>query len=258
MADPLWSSTSLLLHCEGADDGTSITDSSVNARTVTLNGGTKTKTSTYKFGSSSVLIPGSAGDCISLTGATLGSGSCTIEQFVRFTALPSSGNSSCIFACIDASGYGVMVALDNAGGTIKLKLWVSSTGSTWYPVNGALGSKTSWATDTWYHVAFEYNSTIVSPNNCYFVYVDGVQDIGAPGSATIVAQTIWKFGYGLAFFPLNGYFDEIRVTVNNLRYNGAFTPPSAQFSEGYAGSDYNLTALVKDYRADVSPYYLGV
>ena len=48
----------LLLHCDGEDEGTTITDSGATGHTVTANDDTQLDTSYKKFGSASILFDG--------------------------------------------------------------------------------------------------------------------------------------------------------------------------------------------------------
>lgn len=62
--DPYFSSVVLLLHCDGSNGGTTFTDHSSAARTLTASGNTNTSTAQYKFGTASGRWDGS-GDHLS-------------------------------------------------------------------------------------------------------------------------------------------------------------------------------------------------
>ena len=75
----------MLLHMDGANLGTTFTDSSVGAKTFTANGNAKTSTTTPKFGTASALFDGT-GDWIETPNhADFAMGTCdfTIEMFVK-------------------------------------------------------------------------------------------------------------------------------------------------------------------------------
>ena len=56
--DPHYANVSLLLHGDGADNGTVFTDNSHSPKTVTAYGNAKTSTAQSKFGGSSIFFDG--------------------------------------------------------------------------------------------------------------------------------------------------------------------------------------------------------
>ncbi|HRI36836.1 MAG TPA: hypothetical protein PK765_07475 [bacterium] len=50
---------------------------------------------------------------------------------------------------------------------------MSSNASSWNVIAGGCGSRTSYATDTWYHVAYTWDGST------YRIFVDGVLDFAA-------------------------------------------------------------------------------
>jgi len=71
----------LLLHFTGADNSTSITDSSKTPKSVAVVGGAKISTARSKWGGSSLLVDGN-GDAASVSGLVIGSGDFTIEGWI--------------------------------------------------------------------------------------------------------------------------------------------------------------------------------
>ena len=101
-SDPYFNNVVLLLHMNGANSGTTFTDSSSFARTVTTYGDAKTSTTQSKFNGSSGLFDGTT-DRLSVPASSdfnMGSGDFTIETWIYPTTLggtqylfDSGGNS---------------------------------------------------------------------------------------------------------------------------------------------------------------------
>lgn len=213
-----------LLHLNGADASTTITD--VYSPTWTAFGNAKLSTTSSKFGSACLLLDGT-GDYIKSTSITsLGSLPWCIEGWFRWETLPGVGAYSMILTVVNATGYGVSLYLVNTGGTRKLKIYMSSNGTSFNITSGTDGAKTSWSAATYYHVA------LVFTGSAYKIYVEGVQDYSLTSSSTICPITQFYYGSsngGGEYF--NGRMDELRVTLGDPRYTGAFTPSSSEFTE---------------------------
>lgn len=83
------SDTSLLIHCDGADEGTTFTDKSSTGHTVTATGDAQTDIAQKKFGVSSCLLDGT-GDYLSLADHAdwfMGSSEATVDFQARFNSL---------------------------------------------------------------------------------------------------------------------------------------------------------------------------
>ena len=170
------------------------------------------------------------------TQQNLGSGDFTIETFVRFKTLPTgAGVYSTIFGKWDETfnerSYQLFLgstALNNGN-----LCWRYSTDGTTvvepisYPWTPNL--------DQWYNVA------IVRASGQDLLFIDGIQQ-GLPqtDSATYFNSTaIWQIG-GKAEVPgpptvstsLDGWFDELRLTVGFARYTTNFTPTTVEFPRG--------------------------
>lgn len=197
--DPHFANVVLLLHGQGADGSTTITDSSSYGKTVTANGTAAIDTGQFLFGSSS-LYSGAAGYFTASLG-TDGSmaGDFTIEFFMRGggDVLFMSAGGSYLYNNNYQDYGGSVLALSTVGfGTAWGHMAISRTGST----------LTGW------------RGGVLTGTRTY--------------AGTINLQTL-DFG---RYRPNNnlyytGHYAEIRVTKGVGRYTAAFTPPTAAFPD---------------------------
>ena len=215
--------TKLLLHMDGANDGTTFTDSSSYDHNVTSSG-TVTKTAVKKFGTASALLDGVNDyiDCGSSDDWSFGTGNFTIE----FWALKDADRSG---------GYDTICATNTAGandGGGWFMEWSASRGLWFYNgvANGLIinWNDTSTSTDgAWHHVAVVQNGGTIK------VYVDGAEEESASYSTAITTEEdnflrVGSLGNGDGVFK--GYIEEFRISKGVARYTGAFTPATAAFS----------------------------
>lgn len=211
-SDPYFSSVSALLHMQGANNGTTFTDSSSNALSVTANGNAKTTTSDFKWGNSCGSFDGS-GDYLTIAASSVmdfGTGDYTLEMWVKWTSV--SGAQT----LIDFGNGATYLRLD--GGTT---LYVFDSGA--FVINAA--TITTLSNGTWYHIALVRSGTTRT------VYVGGSSVAsgtrsGSAGSSSISTKVGSRYDSALAF---NGFMQDLRITKGVARYTSTFTPPSAQF-----------------------------
>lgn len=216
--------TLLLIHANGTDATTVFEDDNgVRRQAGVSTAETALSTAQSKFGGSSYYQDGTGGT----SGITSklqvsspissGTGNFTIEGWVRFSALPSTGNGgyfiymltgSCYILCNNSS---VQIALSNSYGAFTIP---------------------TVTTNTWYHLALVRNS------GDYKFYWNGV-DRGAANndsnwtnrSTTIEFANADGYQYG-RFVDyrgvFNGYMDEMRISTT-ARYTSGFTPATAPF-----------------------------
>lgn len=173
---------------------------------------------------------------LSSTTTDLGSGNFTIEASVRFLTLPTGSTKAVIFGKWDEGGNRRSYQLYKGGATLE-------SGNTVFRIStdGTAGTVTeliSWpwapATNTWYHVAISRAAGET------MLFVDGVQQ-GLPvadahvyyaGTETTAMGGQYDNSGSIAGTALNGFMDEVRLTVGYARYAANFTPPSAAFPRG--------------------------
>jgi hypothetical protein len=206
--DALFSSVALLLHCNGANGSTTITDSSSNAFTITAAGDAAITTTGPKFGSGCLTLDGT-GDYIQTPANSLfalGTGDFTIECWVYV----NSGNTNAGLFTFGGTSSGLAVA-------IYLGNWyVTSSGS-----GGTnMGAVT---TGAWQHLALCRSGSDLR------LFIDGTQLGSTLSSSTNFTDNQLKIGYYYtSSYAINAKVDEFRLTLA-ARYTAAFTPDAQAF-----------------------------
>ncbi len=224
--------TKLLLHCDGADDGTTFTDSADSAprHTITANGDVTNTRAQSKVGDSSIKFDGT-GDYLSVPDSSDwqlggGTGDFTIECWVNNSDVSDNPRYMGQYADDNNRWY-----LGDQGGVIRF-----------YAKSGGVvvgyyyeASTTSISNGVWYHVAF------VRSGSTAYLFVDGV-------SITLTEDTAFgtlpNVGSSLAVGSLldrdylDGYMDEIRIS-DTARYTTTFTPSTTEFT-----ADSNTKLLI--------------
>jgi len=200
------SNTLILLPCDGADDGTTFTDSVT--KTITANGDVVNTRAVRKVGDSSIIFDGS--DSLSVADLTdwdFGSNAWTMEFWFNIT----SGDAG-IFAL---GPYAGNIAVSVFHGVSTLDVHISNDGTNWDIQTGSVGMSPSDA--TWYHLA------IVFTGSAYLNFVNGVLEKTTTTSTAIYNgdHSIWV-GRDASSNFLTGYTDEIRIS-DVARYSGTFT-----------------------------------
>jgi hypothetical protein len=224
------SNTKLLLHMDGADDGTVFTDSASGAtetHTVTrIN--TVTKTGTKKFGTTSAYFDGD-GDWLTIPASddwAIGTDDFTLDFWIKRSS--HTGNVEFPIAQIDDNGweFGQFQVMIFPDGSLKISL--NSGGGMTHTV-----ASTTLITDTdWHHIA------LVRDKSYLRMFIDGVneQSIGLSNGlsfyvsdADLSIGRVRMAGMDLGFF--DGYIDEFRMSKNTARWISDFTPPTVAYSE---------------------------
>lgn len=211
MADSNFKFVKLLLHLDGANDGTTITN--MIGPAVTRAGNIVTKTGDLKFGSASAYLDGS-GDYLQLAQSNdyaPGDGDFTVELWSKQTNTSSQRTLFDVRSTSNDSGFVVYVATDGV-------VHFYSSGASQANSGGSI------TTGQWQHIA------VVRASGTVTVYIDGVGGTGVSYSGSLTAAGTLRVGADLAAGNgYLGYIDEVRYTVGNARYTGNFTPPSAAF-----------------------------
>ena len=241
--DAYYPQVAALLHFDGVNGSTTITDNSKNNVAFTVNGDSKISTAQSKFGGASILFDGT-GDYLSspsLSDFAFGTGDFTIECWIY--------SSDVSFA----TQRGFLQTSDTVGG-LKTSFTTGILIGAGSPVNGALfatvagtnvGSSTAViTTNTWYHIALVRNSGTST------LYVNGT----SVGSATTTGNCSGTYlaigGYYNTSYLYQGYLDELRITKGYARYTGNFTPSTTAFSN--TGGDVGKSLVVNSTATGVS------
>ena len=211
-ADPFIGSVSLLLHGDGTNGSTTITDSSPTPKTVTAVGNAQISTAQSKFGGASIAFDG-AGDTLTISNAASvlsGTESFTAETWVW----TNNTTNQVIFTNYLSSLVGVSLYV------------VSNSIRFYYRGNVNIDTATALPVNQWNHIAVSRDGLSTK------VFLGGSQigstlsdNYSLSGASTITVGAL----EGGAF--LNGYIDDLRITKGVARYTANFTPPDAPFPD---------------------------
>ena len=221
------SNTLLLVNCDGANDGTTFSDSSGRPRnTITANGDVANTRVVRKIGDSSIKFDGT-GDYLSIPASSdFDPGTnFTAECWFRYTADDEGG----IMGTQDSSGYnGWFFRITNTTDTLDFNNYGSSGGAEAQVTSGTL----SWSVGTWYHIA------VVKDGNDYEIFRDGTSVATATDSSSLTSGGALFIGKDYNVDYTNCYMDEIRIS-NSARYTSSFTPQTTEFT-----ADANTMLLI--------------
>ncbi|MCM8781755.1 MAG: LamG domain-containing protein, partial [Candidatus Omnitrophica bacterium] len=222
--------TRLVLHCDGS--GNSFIDSATN-KTVRTAGDVTQVSTQPKFGTKCAEFFGTGaerwgeGDWLYVTDEdiTIPSGTdYTIDFWVRFKELPTSGNAYVILSYYYNASYWTRFRIRNNNG--QYEWYISDDNAR----NGSVPASVT--TDRWYHVAITRDSTATR------IFQDGVQ-CGSNLSAGIefggvLTSPSWNYRYTLyigkePYYNFKGYLDEIRISKGIARWTSNFTPPPGPY-----------------------------
>jgi len=179
-------------------------------------GNAQLDTSVKKLGTASLELDNS-GDYLPLSQSSfvpLGSGDFTIECFVRFSTVASSGIFQLSNGTLNATTRGPA-----AGCSASTGKWGIYYGTTWYePASSQVPS-----TNTWYHVAFVRNSGTSK------LYIDGTEMVSASDSTNYTDTYFTIGGWYSTSYLMHGYIDEFRISLK-ARYTSNFTAPTEEFA----------------------------
>jgi hypothetical protein len=222
--------TKLLLHCDGADDGTTFTDSadSAPAHYVTAEGDVANTRAVRKIGDSSIKFDGT-GDYLSIPDS--GDWDIGTNWTVDFWAYngASENDSYILNHSTDSSNlWGIKMKTSCAP-----QFFIQVSGSNIVDITATTDSGRA---DAWHHYA------IVKSGDDWVWYVDGTSsatltdtsdDPGFSGSLYLGRNYASATGQNFT-----GYLDEIRIS-NTARYTATFTPQTTAFT-----ADANTMLLI--------------
>jgi hypothetical protein len=221
--DPFRSQVSLLLHGNGTNGSTTITDSSPTPKTVTAVGNAQISTAQSKFGGASIAFDGS-GDYLQTADTSdlkFGSGDFTVEAWVNLTVGTSSAYIVSKYTAFVSSPGIVFTILRNNHPTNPRGLFIVLGSSQ------VLFGSDLIADGTWYHIA------MTRSDNSVRVFVNGTQAGTTFTSSTDLTDTaVLRIGASNDTDSFaNGYIDDLRITKGVARYTSNFTPPAAPFPD---------------------------
>jgi hypothetical protein len=211
--DRFYNQVSLLLHGNGTNGSTTITDNSPSPKTVTAVGNAQISTAQSKFGGASIAFDGT-GDWVQ-TPRSLDFAFGTADYTIEFWFYLLSGDPN--LRLIEFEGN-----VDN----VSCNLNTSNSGILSY-FNGSSNSLSSanlYTTNTWNHLALVRNAGTAK------VYLGGTSVITQATTPNTTSPRILYIG-GASSTTLNGYIDDLRITKGIARYTANFTPPTAPFPD---------------------------
>lgn len=230
--------TKLLLHCDGAANGTSFPDSSLTPKTVTRNSDATTYTLLRKFLTGAQPASGYfTGSGTYPTGNLTVpndsdfdfTGDFTIDFWLRLPDGAATDKNQKIVGCsLYSSGWaGWHIKKDNA--SLRLN-WEGSGFNTQFSSDVPI--------ETWTHVAVVRSGTTTKG------YLNGVEKFSLSQSGTVTSGS-YDFAVGASHNDANWEYpkmniDEIRISNGIARWTSAFTPPAAP----YKGQDRMLSGSV--------------
>lgn len=217
----------VLLHLNGTDTSTTITDSNAggSAHTWTANGNAQIDTAAFKFGGASLLCDGT-GDYVTTpdsTDFTLGTNDFTADCWFNCTA--TGGSDRHLWGQV-ANGLGASVSIRAQRTTANVIQARASIGGSPQIITG-----TTQFTDVlntgWHHMAF------VRTGNTLKLFIDGVQEGGDLSVSGSVNDSTNNWSVGRAgentTDTWQGWIDEFRLSNGVARWTTTFTPPTAEY-----------------------------
>ena len=223
---------SLLLPFDGLDAATSTSDLSNRNGSVSFAGTAQLSTGQSKFGGSSLLLDGNS-DYVSISDSywntAFDSGDFAVECWVRFNSAVLDGSTSVELMASRGNGGG---SSTNGWGLRKYNdnfiAWYMRIGSSWVYLNYSQGTKTTVSADTWYHVA------VTRSGNTWKLFLNGTAEDTITNSGSITSANGDRFVIGALAggnfggdLYMNGYIDDVRVTIGQARYTSNFTAPTS-------------------------------
>lgn len=217
----------LLLHCDGANNGTSFPDSSFsNPKTITANNNAVTSTTQIQFGSASLKVTNGTTDCLSLPDTVdmhFGSGAWTVEMWIYQTS--QGTNDSVLFDNRGtATGSSIVLFVSGSGdGAFRLDSFIDGV----LRVNSGANAI---GLNAWTHIAYVRSGDVLT------IYINGTSvgtysfsagySITNPSGGTITTKIGTRNDTTNGFI---GFIDEVRVSKGVARWTSNFTVPNAAY-----------------------------
>lgn len=213
--------TKTLLHCDGTNGSTTLTDSSAYVKPWACAGSATISTAQSQFGGASLRVGtaassyGFSNTAGSMTDFTFGTGDFTIDLWVKLSGFTAAAIcvdfrdtvilSPCPILYLDGSAH-----LTFHDGVSVLCVGTTSSGFGW---NHLAVTRSGTSTKIWMNGVQE-GSTASDSNN--YTVGDHRPLLGISNDATAA--------------PVDGWIEEVRISKGIARWNAAFTPPAVPYS----------------------------
>jgi len=159
----------------------------------------------------------------------------SIESFVLFKSLPTSGNSVALISQYETASKSWALTLFNNSGVYTLRFIYSTDGTTSINIDAPL--TTSPIVDKWYHIAVMRSTT----DNFFYFFLDGYQVTRVALLSTVAffdSSGVLRIGSLTSSntSPLTGYMNGIRISKGIQRWTTGlstvswFSLPTAQYT----------------------------
>lgn len=228
--------TKLLLHMNGEDGDTAVTDRSQSANPVTFHGSAQLDDAQKRFGNTSLLLNGTT-DYLTVPSNAIfnpGSSELSFELIARFASV---------------AGVQSLLSRESADTSDKCwKLFYSATNGICFSYSTIAGDWTDEITAPWspttgkfYHILVERSGYSIN------IYVDGTLKISYDCTGDTIHDSsadVWigasPVSGGSEFF--NGWIDEVNLVFGTEIYGGEFIPPQEPYYVivGYDQTDLSM------------------
>ena len=230
----------LLIHSNTSDDSNTFVDSSLRSHTINRFGGTRHRTTTQKFGTSSIYFDGD-GDYLIIPDSPdwdFGTGDFTLDFWTKADVAETNRNWISRKSGTDSLWF---IRIEN---TTKLCWAIPPSQAQYQPIH-TLG------TSEWKHIAVVRNSGTAH------IYVNG-EEIGStsdPASydgdgALVIGARLYSNSIGQFH---GGYMDEIRITKGIARWTSNFTPPAGPTTAEGNLTLYYMDDVGNEYKVGLTP-----
>jgi hypothetical protein len=215
--DPVFNNVSLLLHGNGTNGSTVITDSSPTPKTVTAVGNAQISTAQSKFGGTSIAFDGT-GDYLTTPDNSAWdiAGDYTIDFWMR---IPAQSTASFTLGLLGTNSMGGSsgFAIGHYLGNVAVRLNGTATVSSSAPL----------LINTWQHIAVVLSGASLKG------YLNGSEILSGSSAATNTSSAliIGNFSDLDSNRWFDGYIDDLRITKGIARYTANFSVPTAQFPD---------------------------
>ncbi len=210
-----------LLHFDGANGSTTITDSSQAAKTYTVAGNAAISTAQSISGGSSLALDGSgdwAQTTAGLSDFAFGAGDFTVATWYKHVGAPANPVLVDFYRTATAGSWQLAIGYTAAN---KAQWIVSTVGAT------VVASSSTTVTDgAWHHIA------VTRAGGTLRLFVDGVVEATVTDATTYSGTSVTTFAVGAqvtsrnSAYDTNGYIDEVVVAKGYAFWTAAFTPPT--------------------------------
>ena len=230
--------TKLLLHLNGADESTTIIDSSSSAKSPSsVAGNAQLDTADQEFGSASLVLDGDGDTVIYANDSdfSIGTGDFTIDTWVKLDRLVVP--YSAVIACNGTKDSAWRWLFEvRANGYIRFAAGTGTWGSATYYL--ATDNPVTYNGTTWHHVA------VARSGNTIYLFVDGVlctgysttiNDFNNVDDETFIGSYYNKAGEGY----FDGHIDEFRFSKGIARWTDDFDVPTEEYN-GAVGTNMQM------------------